>query len=91
LNSAILTINNFQAEDLGIYICRVKTIGTSKQMLWGEKKIYLMASQFGFNRSEQILLNPDIELKVMCRKNSCKSYDLNQPIEIMCSTKNFSR
>ena len=73
MNSAVLTINNFQAEDLGIYICRVKTTESSRQMVWGEKKIYLMASQFGFNKSEQILLNPDIELKVMCRKTFCQS------------------
>jgi hypothetical protein len=64
---------------------------SSKQIIKGEKKIYLMATEFGFNKNEQILLNPDIELKVLCKNISCEMIGLDEPIEIMCSTKNFSK
>ena len=81
---SILVIRNFQPEDLGIYICKLKP---SKPNYIGEKKIYLMASQFSdIDRKEQILFNPDLELKISC--NNC---NILKPIEISCEIKNFGK
>ena len=90
-NRAVLVIRSFQSEDLGIYICKVKQseVVDLKHNIFGERKYYLMASEFGIERNEQLLFNPDIELKVLCNLNNCIKLDSNKMIQISCDVKNF--
>lgn len=83
-SKSVLVIRNFQPEDLGIYICRLKT---SKFNYIGEKRVYLVASQFrDIDTKEQVIFNPDIELKVLC-----KNCSIRRPLEINCDVTNFGK
>ena len=79
LSIAILTINDFQKEDLGIYVCKAKAINSAKYNYKGEKHQYLLASQLeGFDLSEQALINPDINVQVECDNQDNESEDAEQ-------------
>ena len=94
LNTALLFITNFQPEDLGIYICRAKAINPNEinYTITGEQKYYLMASQFGMSPSEQILLNPDIEIKPICYKSeNCFKPEQGEHLLLTCTINNFGK
>jgi hypothetical protein len=98
MNGAILEINNFQREDLGVYICRARpATNSSKQryIIKGESHYYLMARDFGFETSEQTLYGPDVEIKVYCNQNenSCvnKAIRLGESVLLTCSVENFGK
>lgn len=89
LHTAILTIKNFQHDDLGVYICKAKSIDSrfpaSTHNLKGELLYYLMSSQFGFSSSEQLLLGPDIQIEQSCI-DSCR---FGNQMMLKCHIQNF--
>lgn len=96
LNTAILTIKNFQVDDLGIYICRAKAISPLRYefIVKGEAHFYFMASEFGFDESEQLLLNPDINIKSYCNQegNECKNpLRAGDSALLSCGIENFGK
>ncbi len=96
-NSSILYINNFQSEDLGIYVCRVKAVDDSSLsgLVRGEAEYYLMASELGFRKAEQFLLGPDVVIKTSCdaeHDNPClRQIAYGKTVELSCETKYFGK
>lgn len=96
-NSSILYINNFQSEDLGIYVCRVKAMDGSSLsgLVRGEAEYYLMASELGFRKAEQFLLGPDVVIKTSCdaeQDNPClRQIAYGKTVELSCETKYFGK
>lgn len=89
LHTALLTIKNFQHDDLGVYICKAKSLDASKSVaLKGELLYYLMSSQFGFAPNEQLLLGPDTHIESSCGgwNESCR---IGEPLTIKCEITNF--
>jgi hypothetical protein len=99
LSIAILIITNFQKEDLGIYVCKAKPLNPSKYLVKGESHRYLMASEFGFDQSEQILINPDVNVQVYCgereemrEENLCTNHiQHGANVLFTCNIENFGR
>ena len=93
MSVAILIITDFQKEDLGIYVCKAKAINPTKYFVKGESHRYLMASEFGFDPSEQSLINPDININVYCdnKEEDLCSNNLQQGANIVfaCNIENF--
>lgn len=60
----------------------------------GELQYYLMASDFGFNYSDQVLFGPDISLKMYCNQDETEceknqKFELGETLTITCGTENF--
>ncbi len=94
LNTAIITINNFQKEDLGVYVCKVKPLDPIKlkYTIKGEMIYYLMARDFGFDESDEVILGPEIEIKLNCNQehNECvEPIKYGDSIMLTCNIKNF--
>lgn len=95
LNTALLSIKNFQEDDLGVYICKAKNIESSRSnyMIKGERNYYLMASEFGVKSNNQLLLGPDLSIKAYCDDElnvKCPvSVKREQNLNIKCSVSNF--
>ncbi len=92
LNIAIITINNFQKEDLGVYVCKVKPLDPIKlkYIVKGEVLYYLMARDFGFEDNDQVLVGHDIDVKLNCeKKNNCKNLKYGDSFSLSCNIDNI--
>ncbi|CAF0767900.1 unnamed protein product [Brachionus calyciflorus] len=91
-NSVILTISNFQKEDLGVYVCKARAIDSNllEYKIKGQAMFYLMASDFGILPNEQKLLGPDIKIKCLQGKNEChKTLKHGDNVEFSCDISNY--
>ncbi|RNA33969.1 basement membrane-specific heparan sulfate proteoglycan core -like [Brachionus plicatilis] len=84
-NSALITIKNFQKEDLGIYVCKARSIDSN-----GQASYYLMPSDFGLTPQKVKLLGPEVNLKCIQDQHICsQNLNFGQKIEIMCNISEF--
>ena len=93
-SSTTLIIPNFNKNDLGVYICKAKTMDASSIdfVIKGESHFYLMASDFGYDPQDQIVYGPDITVKGFCNQesNMCdKPLRSGDSVLLTCSLDNF--
>lgn len=81
---------------MGIYVCKAKALNPTKYFVKGESHRYLMASEFGFDQSEQTLINPDINVQVYCddrekEKDRLCENSIKQGANVLltCNVENF--
>jgi len=80
-------------------VCKAKPLNPSKHLVKGESHRYLMASEFGFDQSEQILINPDVNVQVYCgereemREENLCTNNIQHGANVLftCSIENFGR
>lgn len=90
-NSAIISINDFQKEDFGVYLCKAKAIDKILEYkIKGHASFYLMPSDFGISSHGVKLLGPEVSLKCDNQEADCeKNLNFGDKFEIICEINEF--